>query len=1681
MKLTKQFAWQKIILLGFVLLITTSIWLSNTQSNGVINKTKTPTNLRTSQGDIFFDGMNYSWSGFFNFGPITMDVVEQYSHYNNDIYNVTSTTGWNRDINGTTRLIVNNPGGPWLASSHEWVRIHANIMLGSNVPVSVFALSPPGDQQFTVIDQAMLIRMGRAFDCWVLHSIYGSTAYYDKYSGMCISAKFQMSGMPSNYWYTVNITDTNVPLKPNLYNPALTLSNVSPISGTQTTQFSFNVRYTDLDNDPPFYVNVRINGTAYPMTRINSTDNIFTDGCDYRLITPLQQGNHEYYFECSDGMNTNTTITYLGPTVASINLHGPILTNGVVTPCRGFNATTLFDFTVTYNDADNNAPTSITVTVNGSTHAMMPRDPLDLNYMDGRVYVYSTNLATGTHVFWFNASDETHLVSIGPFYNPIVTAPPYFNGMSINYDLVSQFGSGCWNLTATQLGGMLYNTVCQTNISGLGNRYWNTDFSSREILASNGSLLRFAVGTHDPTWIFTNVSIGTLVTLSTLFPTSLSGEATYVVSGETTYYFPGLGLVDAWILEDPGTGAIALYEKSTGLLLNGTFIVVGFPYTLHIHNTNVPFELLETYITNGNVLPRIGSPSINYNFSIVYVDTNNLAPSSIFVVIDSVPHAMTQAVPSDTDFVDGAVFKYIQNTMPAGNHTCYFIANASGRHLRYPASNDIPAPEVMPYEFSALDDGGLDSNCSDEMHPYRFSVIYQDTQNIIPSWVRVYIDGIQHDMVKDSSDNDFTNGVEYYYTNSSMSPGIHDYHFRASNSSTVFRFPLAGELHGPEVVLRHFGSKYTSSPPSIDGIYNSVEWSGAFTYSRSLGLESAMIAGAIIRNTNFTIYIMNNDTNIYFCITIEGETYNDASSGDFLMIMCDNALNGVLDNCDQVFWICTDPASTYYATHDLYWNTASTPPSPSTDSSDGGTEDGSSVFSHTNPVNYALGTYTFEFSMPFASLDNHDLQLAPGSQFGIKFAFIDYVDRGSMGMPYFHHFGEWLDPSTFGILTLATNDIPHITGGSSVNETSILRNATGYTIDWSIHDDVGGNGTYRVLVNGSPKIGWTPWTDGANLAIPINTNSGFGSFNYTIEYRDYYSVYGVPSHVFVTIFDRPTSTHPLDQVVLQNSTSAVITWKLFTKFSVGSYRVLRDGIQVQSWVPWPGNDTNFNVPVITDFGFGTWNYTIQYNDSMGFLGIPDTVLILVNDIPRITGGSSINNTAIAANSTASFSWTITDVIGGSGSRTLIINGIPGTTGAWISGASIVVNLNTNAGYGTFNYTIVFNDMHGASGIPSQVILLIVHAPRSNRPSDMVILQGTLRTNITWILTDYSGAGKYRVLMNAAIISSWTSWSNKTAINVTVNGSTLLGMYTFTIEFNNTYGIMASDQVKVTIDDSPRCAAVPGAVLTEQNAEGINLSWTLIDGIGAGHFTLYINGLASTTYSNVSWTNNTAFTISVDTHANDGIYNYTLVFWDSNGFRGTQSTVLVTVTKTSNSFLDFITKNWLYLVIGIAGIVVVASVIAASRKKKVVKAKISSKKGNLLPDTAGLRVLGPQTQAPPTKKLSEVYMDLDKKQQQTPVSMPVQQPAITQAQAPMTQTAPITPAAYNFYCARCTKYYDIQNPDLDKWYACPACNEILVYVVYCSRCNNPIALSKVDYDRLKGTEMACPYCQNHLKV
>ncbi|MBU6997356.1 MAG: IPT/TIG domain-containing protein [Theionarchaea archaeon] len=240
--------------------------------------------------------------------------------------------------------------------------------------------------------------------------------YYYEYSGLG-------TGTQS---YTISASDGTNPVSigatgPSVSGtntaPTLLSLNVTPSSGTQTTNFRYTVTYKDSDNDDPASLTITITGIGtFSMSEVDPGDTYYKDGkvYYYDYTAGLSPGTHSYTITADDGTDT-TSVGGTGPTVTADPNTPATLTSFSVTPSCG-NTSTVFVYQVTYKDSDNDDPASFTITITGiGTFSMSELDPEDTYYKDGKVYyyVYSGGFPIGTHSYTMTADDGTDTTSVG--------------------------------------------------------------------------------------------------------------------------------------------------------------------------------------------------------------------------------------------------------------------------------------------------------------------------------------------------------------------------------------------------------------------------------------------------------------------------------------------------------------------------------------------------------------------------------------------------------------------------------------------------------------------------------------------------------------------------------------------------------------------------------------------------------------------------------------------------------------------------------------------------------------------------------------------------------------------------------------------------------------------------------------------------------------------------------------------------------------------------------------------------------------------------------------------------------------------------------------------------------------------------------------------------------------------
>jgi len=139
-------------------------------------------------------------------------------------------------------------------------------------------------------------------------------------------------------------------------------------------------------------------------------------------------------------------------------------------------------------------------------------------------------------------------------------------------------------------------------------------------------------------------------------------------------------------------------------------------------------------------------------------------------------------------------------------------------------------------------------------------------------------------------------------------------------------------------------------------------------------------------------------------------------------------------------------------------------------------------------------------------------------------------------------------------------------------------------------------------------------------------------------------------------------------------------------------------------------------------------------------------------------------------------------------------------------------------------------------------------PISDTPADSNYTQSTSAT-INWTLTDNQGEGYYYITRNETTQNQSTPWVNDTEINVWVNTSTI-GVYNYTIHFNDSFGNENTDEVIITItatNTAPIIIANATSPVTVYTNTDFKVNLTITDpdaNILTGYVQFYVNNTSS---------------------------------------------------------------------------------------------------------------------------------------------------------------------------------------------------------------------------------------------
>nr|MDO8084166.1 hypothetical protein [Candidatus Sigynarchaeum springense] len=1405
----------------------------------------------------FWDGMRYNWTYRYSPTSTLYACTTIFRHVSGDIWNITTYRGAQLISYYVMDVVMRSTYQSY--SSYLWIDGPGCFFIPRNLNVSQWLNVQVIDySSFTVQaiykDVRYFPSLGRYFQVVCLNG-NGMNLYYDQKTGLLLDIEY-----PDSREFTLVGWDAFV----NENIPALSSPSMSPSSGSMNIPYTFQVTYTDLDNNEPVGVVLVLDGIPLVMDKMVPADTNYVDGCVYVKIVYLQNGTHAYRFFASDGLFwvvLPAATNFTTPSITFTNTNAPVLSGTSLNPLTGYNYTT-YRFTTTYSDADNNAPVDVILNISGNYYAMVPLDPLDTSYVDGVVFVRDLVLSQeGFYSYCVVAYDDTFVTrdpaDIFAFYiGPNVTASrpsprDYEMYLSVPYSWQDTSGGVMTSISE------YYDSVIVSLPFSV--RLYEEDFTEITICARG--FVRMG-GTNSYPWHNSIPSYGP--------------DNDHIVgfdAGTDISYVFGPGFVRYAVLSGPNRVVVEfnnMYNRWFSTERVGTFqIVIYESGMVDMNFQSYARSFGEIFIDYGNginynLYTGLNSTITNWAVRFVYPDFDPFPPSILIeepanstYPYTSVPMRVRTNSP-DLDYMLYNVYNTNTSSYLYANQTC---AVGSTTMLSLPGSGtfqlhvwafdlegnenfamveftvDLGAPYATIVQPSNMSTFGSTTGIPLELtgNPATDSIIYNIWDDTNSSWLygtnQIYAGPTTFNVPSSGS---------YAVAAWGRTTGMVVQAFPTVSVFFVDTLPPIVTITTPVNSSLHLGPltldlNVTDVDGYVAGAWYNVQYAGNGTWVFPANQTYWFPVSLTLPDGFLRIYAWANDTANHVAssapcyVTVDTRAPTINHPADF---SCIQNQAGV-----QIQWILNDLMPGQYSVFRndillLNWTS----------------------FANGIPVNVGVTTTTpgvFNYTIQYRDANGH---------------------YGTPDQVFV----------TVSVVPVATS-IPDGSGMVAANST--------FNISWTLQA-ASGPGHYIVTRDGIQLIGWTAW--GGNpttVLVPVNTNMGLGVFNYTIYYNDSANAFGTPDSVLITVNDRPATSHPDDRVCLQFSSVTPISWLITDAYGgSGQYNVYLDGVSMTGWVSF--SSPGFATAMIGTSVLGSFNYTIKLRDNLGLDGLQDTVIITVNDAPTVTAPGDF--VVLVGQPAVQINWTISDVYVGSGTYRVLNNSVevvPWT--AWSSGTPVSVAVSTVFA-GLRNYTIIYRDSFGTYGIQDTVIVTINDVPTiPSPPADFVVGANETSVFITWTVQDtVGGTGSYRVLRNGIEIVSWTPWSSGISILVPVNTNIGIAFWNYTIQYRdvlNAYGIQ--DSVRVAVNDVPTVIP-PSDQVVVVGQPGVQITWTITDILdGSGTYRVLDEGVEVVPWT--AWATGTPNNVPVST-AVASLRNYTIIYRDSFGTYGIQDTVIVTI-------------------------------------------------------------------------------------------------------------------------------------------------------------------------------------------
>ncbi len=433
----------------------------------------------------------------------------------------------------------------------------------------------------------------------------------------------------------------------------------------------------------------------------------------------------------------------------------PTIENEDVTPRTGTIATT-FNFTLTYTDINNDAPTYVRAVFDAMTINLTAADNGEPR--NGSLYSAEELLDMGNHSFHFEVSDGTTVVSSDNITVRIVNSIPEVQGSRdpstgtvetlFNFNLtVRDLDDETPTTVVLDLDGQEYSMQYiggEGPVSGL-------NYSITLSLSKGVHQYRFkAIDPHGGINISGNRSFMVLNTPPEILDVSVENEEglqRFTVSvhdpdGEEPEY------ARLMIDSKPEPMTLTDSDEDTFEYQKKLFVEEGYhEYYVQVSD-DISVDVSDVEPLNLTGFPALKAPGFtpedprseqSIHFSVVYQDRDGRAPSFVRVCIDGNDHQMNL---TSGDYTTGAIYSYF-TMLPRGVHT-YSYNVSNGEYINMTENMTVEVMNTLPYGALNIIPAipGPDENIS-------LTLSYEDIDEDDPVGVKFWLDGDELDSVKD--------------------------------------------------------------------------------------------------------------------------------------------------------------------------------------------------------------------------------------------------------------------------------------------------------------------------------------------------------------------------------------------------------------------------------------------------------------------------------------------------------------------------------------------------------------------------------------------------------------------------------------------------------------------------------------------------------------------------------------------------------------------------------------------------------------------------------------------------------------------------------------------------------------------------------------------------------------------